>query len=215
MSKGVCKALVVMGVPESKLRALPNPVPPNSPPLTVILPYPSNAPARYILGVGRLHQQKGFDFLIDAFAEIDDPNLNLVILGEGAERRALLAQAHERGISLRVHMPGAVGDVWPWYRHALCFVLSSRYEGWGNVLLEAMSQGCLVVSFDCNYGPSEIIDNGANGYLVETGNIDLLRDTLQYILKNKAANNKCRKNGLFRCADFDVSTLAGKWTEVI
>ena len=93
-------------------------------------------------------------------------------MGEGPERARLIGMALELGIEEYVHLPGFVTDVDTWYRHAECFVLSSRHEGWPMVLMEAMANGCPVVSFDCDYGPSEILEDGANGLLVPEGDVE-------------------------------------------
>ena len=211
VSSGVANALLAMGVPQKKLGIIPNPTSSHAPTITTPLAQPNEMPHRYILGVGRLHQQKGFDRLIDAFSRIKDRSFHLVLLGEGEERNRLTDQAERLGVSDRVYMPGAVKDVWPWYRHALCFVLSSRHEGWGNVLMEAMSQGCPVIAFDCKYGPSEIIEDGVSGRLVNDGNVEALRESLVLLITDSLQRKGFAVQGIKRAAEFNVSKLAEKW----
>jgi glycosyltransferase involved in cell wall biosynthesis len=121
-----------------------------------------------ILAMGRLDPQKGFDMLLDAFGRIAGrhPTWDLAIAGDGAQRDALLSQARLLGVDHRTHLLGHVGNVQDWYERADLFVMSSRFEGFPNALLEAMACGCPAVSFDCDTGPRELIDNGVNGTLV-------------------------------------------------
>jgi glycosyltransferase involved in cell wall biosynthesis len=123
-----------------------------------------------VLAVGRLERQKGFDLLIDAFSQVagSHPSWDLVIVGEGTERDALSLQVKSTRLNDRIRLPGYVADIQPWYEAAGLFVLSSRFEGFPNSLAEAMASGCPVVSFDCETGPSELIEHGTNGLLVPT-----------------------------------------------
>lgn len=122
---------------------------------------------KMLLAVGRLEKQKGFDILINVFARLSQaqPDWNLVILGEGGERLALERQVKEANLAQRVFLPGAIENVEQWYERAEAFVLSSRFEGFPNVLLEAMAHGLPVVAVDCDTGPSDCIKHGDNGLL--------------------------------------------------
>lgn len=121
-----------------------------------------------LLTVGRLGEEKQFDILIDAFASLAQgyDDWDLVILGEGSERHTLEAQVRSLGLENRVKLPGRAGNVGDWYQRANLFVLSSRFEGFPNVLVEAMACGCPSVSFDCATGPRDIIRHGVDGILV-------------------------------------------------
>ncbi|WP_223487376.1 glycosyltransferase [Pseudomonas sp. A-RE-19] len=122
--------------------------------------------APVIVAVGRLARQKGFDVLLDAFARLPDPNTRLIIFGEGVLRAELLEQARALGVIDRFDLPGYTRDPLAEVAAADCFVLSSRFEGSPNALVEAMSTGTPVVSTRCPYGPQEILDNGAIAPLV-------------------------------------------------
>jgi glycosyltransferase involved in cell wall biosynthesis len=122
---------------------------------------------RRLLSAGSFKAQKNQALLIEAMALLEPPlDAALVILGEGALRPALEEQIARLGLGERVFLPGHVADPGPFYRAADLFVLSSDYEGFGNVIVEALSAGLPVVSTDCPDGPAEILDGGRYGELV-------------------------------------------------
>ncbi|HEY0629398.1 MAG TPA: glycosyltransferase [Sphingomicrobium sp.] len=132
-------------------------------------PWRDNAPV--LLGVGRLVPQKNFELLIEAFAlACRQRPLRLAILGDGPEgaREALLDRARSLGVADDVWLPGHVANPYPYYRRAGLFVLSSRWEGMSNALLEAMACGCPVVAAKSAAGSAEILDRGKYGQLAET-----------------------------------------------
>ncbi len=134
---------------------------------TVEHPWFSDGGIPLILGVGRLAEQKNFSTLLRAFAEVVRTHrARLVILGEGKKRTVLERRADALGVSDHVWMPGFVSNPLRYMSRASVFVLSSRWEGLGNVLVEAMACGTPVVSTDCLSGPSEILEGGEHGRLV-------------------------------------------------
>lgn len=122
-----------------------------------------------IITVGSLKPQKNHALLIRGFARMRRPGAKLMILGEGPLRGDLEALAVELGIADDVIMPGFALDPWPYYASASLFVLSSDYEGFANVVLEALAAGLPVVSTDCRSGPADILDRGKFGSLVPVG----------------------------------------------
>jgi glycosyltransferase involved in cell wall biosynthesis len=119
-----------------------------------------------IVAVGRLVRQKGFDTLIDAFARLPDRTARLIIFGEGTLRTSLLDQARTLAVADRVDLPGYTADPMAQVAAADCFVLSSRFEGSPNALVEALATGTPVVSTRCPHGPQDILDNGTVAPLV-------------------------------------------------
>lgn len=129
-----------------------------------------------ILAVGRLDRQKGFDMLVEAFGRstLSNSGWRLAIVGEGPERQALQAQVIESGLAGAIELPGTTHDIGAWYARASMFVLSSRYEGFPNVLLEAMGCGLPCIAFDCASGPAEMIQQGENGVLIAPEDVTAL-----------------------------------------
>jgi GalNAc-alpha-(1->4)-GalNAc-alpha-(1->3)-diNAcBac-PP-undecaprenol alpha-1,4-N-acetyl-D-galactosaminyltransferase len=211
VSKGVGNSLIKMGIPEKKIRIIYNPLPSSMPSIFISLLKPNNTPKNYILGVGRLDKYKNFEKLIEAFSNLSDSNIHLVILGEGPERKKLENMILNKNLSDRIHLLGLVDDIWPWYRYAKCFVSSSLSESWGNVIVEAMSQGCPVVAFDCDFGPREIITDSLNGLLVKTNDVQSLSKAITTLIIDDQLRGKLSHNGLIRSSEFDAKTLSAEW----
>lgn len=131
-----------------------------------------------LLAVGKLMPQKGFDLLLRAFSLIEDTRFFLTIIGEGPERENLALLAQDLGIADRIRLAGFTANPYPAMRDADLFILSSRYEGFPNVVLESNACGTPVVAFDCPGGVAEIIRNDFNGWLVKPADIKGLANTI-------------------------------------
>ena len=129
----------------------------------------------------------------------------------GQERASLLAKSQELGITSRLQLPGVVADVDAWYRRADCFVLTSYYEGSPNVVMEAMANGCPVVSFDCPYGPAEILEGGRCGMLVRQDDIAGLSDAIQRLVSDRVIRGRLAEIGRQRAKAFSVEKIAPRW----
>ena len=142
------------------------------------------AGAPVLVAVGRLIRQKGFDLLLRALAKCRAAGrkARLVIVGDGPERAALNAVAHELAIADRVLFAGFIADPAPYYAHGDVFVLPSRWEGFGHVIVEAMACGLPVVAFDCPYGPADILGSGEGGVLVPPEYVDALAAAIDRLL---------------------------------
>lgn len=138
-----------------------------------------------IVTVGRLTAQKNHPLLLRAFAALArDTDATLAIVGIGNERANLEAMARDLGISGRLLLPGFTMAPGDWYAGADLFVLSSDYEGFGNVVVEALHCGLPVVTTDCPFGPSEIVDGGRWGALIPCGDAEALADAMRAALTN-------------------------------
>ena len=190
---------------------IPNPAPP---PATAM---PRISDGRTIGAVGRLVPQKGFDRLIDAFARVatDIPEWRLVIWGEGPDRAALEAQRDRLGLSGRVTLPGITRQPGEWIAQSDMFVLSSRFEGWGIVVGEAMAGGLPVISFDCPWGPAEMIEQGRSGVLVPNGNVPALGDAMAALCRNPDRRQALSNAAKARMTLFDMDHILASWRSVI
>lgn len=126
-----------------------------------------------VLAVGRLTYQKGFDLLLQSWSEVSKQKTDWVlkIVGGGEDEKKLKAQANELDIADKVVFIPPTKNVAEYFKTASIFCLSSRFEGFGMVLLEAKAFGLPIVSFDCDCGPSDLIKNGTNGFLVKPDDI--------------------------------------------
>jgi len=178
------------------------------------VPKETNMPL--IISVGRLDKQKNFDLLIKAHAMVLNKGYRhrLIILGEGPERKNLESMVYSLGIQESVMMPGFVSDVLKYMKKASVFVLPSQFEGFGMVLLEAMSAGTPVISTDSVADPREILGDNEFGLLVPVGNADLLADAIIKMLCNKEIREYYRKKGFERCKDFSYQNIVPYWEQL-
>ena len=147
-----------------------------------VLPTPKGP---WFLGCGRLTAQKDFSTLIRAFARLQhECGAALWILGEGGLRGKLEREIAALGLGSRVRLPGFVKNPFAFMARASAFVLSSQWEGFGNVVTEAMACGTPVISTDCPHGPREILEDGKWGSLVPVANVDALADAMRAALAN-------------------------------
>lgn len=136
---------------------------------------------------GRLAPEKRVADLIRAFASIAaDVSDDFTILGDGIEMNNCVELANELGISERVHFKGLVDNVKEYFIHSKCIVLASEFEGLPTVLIEALAQGCQVVSTDCPTGPRELTKNGKYGQLVEIGDVEALSQAIKIAIKGES-----------------------------
>lgn len=201
-------------VPGSRVAVIPNAV--RWPPAThgPVLPAPDTPGRHILLAVGRLHRDKGFDLLISAFARIarKHPDWDLVLLGEGPEREALQRQAAAAELTHRVSLPGRAGNVADWYACADLYVLSSRFEGFANTLVEAMAAGLPVVAFDCDTGPREIVRAGMDGVLVRpSGNAPVLALELSRLMGDERARRLLARHAVEARKRFSAERMQARW----
>jgi len=174
---------------------------------------------KWCIGIGRLVRQKGFDLLIDAFSNLVKTGLYdnwyLIILGEGGERDALQRQVETSGLAGRVSMPGEVKNPADYLYQADIFVMSSRYEGFPNALLEALACRLPVISTDCPSGPGEIIQQNINGILVDTDSSVALANEMGRLMESKALRDRLGKSAVESVSGFGVENIMKQWEEAI
>ncbi|WP_246191668.1 glycosyltransferase [Pseudoxanthomonas gei] len=165
-----------------------------------------------ILTVGTLKAVKNHAFLIEAFSRLPTKlNATLCILGEGQLRSEIEKIVESKGLIGRVLLPGFRTDTTPWYRRADIFVLSSRHEGFGNVIVEALAQGIPVVSTDCPSGPREILCDGKYGRLVPVGDVDAFASAMLAGLKEVSGSEILKE----RARDFSVGKIADEYLDAM
>ncbi len=205
VSQGVATDIVGMGVPKDRVTTIYNPI--LTPSFRAQLQERANHPWLHvpgipvILGVGRLHPQKNFALLIRAFHRVRQDRLaKLIILGEGPERQFLKSLIDDLGLVEDVQLPGFVNNPAAWIGAADLLVLSSDWEGFGNVLVEAMAAGTPVVSTRCDSGPAEILVNGRYGQLTPVGDVQSLSEAIKSTLDNppEAASLRSRAEAFDR-----------------
>lgn len=164
-----------------------------------------------IITVGRLTQQKDHETLLLAFKKVrEECEVNLLILGEGEERPFLEALVSKMNLQNDVSMPGFVNNPYPYMSNADVFVLSSRWEGFGIVIAEAMACGTPVVSTDCPSGPAEILENGRYGKLVPVGDSDAVAEAILETLSHPPDVSA----SVERAMQFSVENSAIKYIEL-
>ncbi len=173
---------------------------------------------RWLASVGRFDRQKGFDRLLDAFGLIADrhPDWNLVLIGDGPLRSELESQIADRKLTDRVLLPGWVENPWQALsEQADAYVLSSRYEGFPNALLEAMAVGLCPVAFDCPSGPAEIIEHETNGLLVPNGDASLLAESLSRVMSDNTRRERLAGEARNVTEQFSVERYFERWNAVL
>lgn len=163
---------------------------------------------KIILNVGRLHANKGQEFFINACARIDSPDWKFVILGEGDLRPSLEKQISDLNIQDRLTMPGAVKNVDEWLLKSSIFVFPSVLEGLPNALIEAMTAGLPCVSYDCETGPRDLINDGENGFLVTLGDFESLVKRIETLINDEDLRNKFSNEAMKTTKKLKVDTIA-------
>ena len=169
-----------------------------------------------VLAVGRLHEQKGFDLLLQAWKPIEKTysDWSLRIVGEGPKRAELEAQIESQGLK-RVVLVGATNNVLDEYEAASIFVLSSRYEGLPLALIEAMWSGLPCIAFDCPQGPAELLAED-RGWLVPNGDIAELTAQIAYALSHPEEALKCaQKAQSFVQTTYSEAAIMPQWVQLI
>lgn len=202
-------------LPKERIEVLHNPIPQRSHPSPEALAkaevlWGSSSTLR-ILTVGSLKDQKNHSLLLRAFSCVRRPNSRLMLLGQGKNEGALRALAAQLGLADRVILPGFQPDPTPFYASADLFVLSSDYEGFGNVIVEALAQGLPVVSTDCPSGPREILAGGRWGTLVPVGDADALAAAIERAVDTDHDHVALR----LRAADFLPQNAARRYLDLL
>lgn len=172
---------------------------------------------KLLLGVGRLVREKRFSLLVQALCENSRAmrDWHLVIVGSGPEKEAIQQLIPEE-MQDRIHLPGSLGNLAQWYEAADAFVLASEYEGYPNVLLEAMSYGVACISFDIKSGPSLILKNGTNGLLLKDENhLPALKAALLQLAQDESLRQRLGAAALDVRKSHEPEKFLSQWRDLV
>ena len=177
---------------------------------------PYNERPNRIICAGRLDSQKGFDYLIEAWRQIAHKYIDwrIDIFGHGEEEKKLNDMIEEYHLcdSIIIHKP--TDNIYAEYMNSSFYVLSSRYEGFALVIIEALSCGLPCVSFDCPNGPSEIIRSGENGLLVPLADIEKLSNSIEWMINHKADRDRMSLNARLSTTQYQAEKIMPRWVKL-
>ncbi|WP_169630233.1 glycosyltransferase [Flavobacterium humi] len=173
---------------------------------------------QYIVCAGRMNDNvKQFDKLMEAYSNsvLPSHNIKLIVLGDGKQRKALENRAAALQLESMVLFYGHVKNPFQYYKNAKFFVLSSKFEGMPNVILESLACGTPVVSFDCLSGPSEMITHKENGLLVENQNVSQLTQAIDLFVEDEKLYHYCKGNARESIRKFSLENIGKQWLEYL
>jgi len=172
---------------------------------------------KLIVAVGQLIEQKGFDLLLQVFARIHKSHQDwkLIILGTGQLLDELKQISIRLGIDKPVYIPGRVKNPFSIFSRCDLFVLSSRYEGFPNALLEAMACGLPVISYDCPSGPGEMIKDNVNGLLVSHKDLDALEDAINRLINDANLRASLGREAMKVLDRFSLEKVMDQWSNLL
>lgn len=173
--------------------------------------------SKTILSVGRITEQKGFDMLVDVAKHVFDkhPDWNWIIIGDGEDKERIKSKIKEYEIDNNISIINNVKNIEDYYKKSAMYVMTSRYEGFGLVLTEAQVFHLPCVSFKCPAGPSEIIKDRVNGYLIDCFDIEKMIRDINNLIEDVQSRQCFSKNALIDSKLFDLKAISNKWKELL
>ena len=197
---------------KANILSIPNPVPYEN------IDHHPTIKNKIVLAVGRLTYQKGFDLLLEAWQKVCEScqDWTLRIIGSGEDEIFLKQRAQKLGIQERVDFIPVTSNIEFYYKNSSFYCLSSRFEGFGMVLLEAQAFGLPVISFDCDAGPSDIIKSEENGFLVENLNVQLLANQLLVATKMSVNHyNAMSDSAILNSKRYYIDNIVHHWVSLL
>lgn len=172
---------------------------------------------KIILAVGRLSYQKGYDMMLNIWKATicKDIGWRLVIIGGGELRQELKQQISDLNLSNSVSLIEPTKGIEEWYAKASLFIMTSRWEGLPLVLIEAISAGLPIISFDCETGPRDIVQDGYNGFLIKCFDLNDYARTIDLICEHHEMIERMSNNSRIKSAEFDIEEIMQEWSELI
>ncbi len=185
-------------------------------PITVNVSQVAELKQKRVVALGRLSPQKNFASLIRAFKLVVavHPDWELIIYGDGSQKGMLLKLVEDLGLKNNVKLPGYTGNITQALLDSSIFALSSVFEGFPLVILEAMACGVPVVSYACPCGPRDLIREGVDGFLVPVNNEKLMAERLNFLIENENARIKAGRSAKMRSMDFSLDNVTRIWMEL-
>lgn len=178
---------------------------------------PSTLSDQVIVAAGRLTEQKAYDRMIDAYAPVarERPHWQLQIYGTGEDRRELRQRIRSHRVGGQVKLKGYTEDMPGVMHRASGYAMSSIYEGFPMVLLEAMTSGLPMIAFDCPRGPAEVIDHGRNGWLVKDGDLDAYTEALFELVDHPRRRTEMGAEAWRDAHAYELPKVAARWKELL
>lgn len=205
-------------LPKSKRAVIYNPLQPIYHQEKIInLPPGADPNKKWIIGMGRLDHQKNFELLLSAFHQVVNkhPDWQLLIFGEGKLRHKLEEIVDNFGLNHQVLLPGITNNNIAIFKRSELFILSSRFEGFGNVLIEAMACGVTVISTDCPSGPREIIQDGVDGILVPNEDMSALAAAMDRLMSDAGERKRLAERAPESSRRFNLDAITEKWEVIL
>ncbi len=173
--------------------------------------------SKTILSVGRLSEQKGFDMLVDAAKSVFDkhPDWHWIIIGDGEQKEKLENKIKDYSLQRNISIISNVKNIEDYYKKSAMYVMTSRYEGFGLVLTEAQAFYLPCVSFKCPAGPSEIINNQVNGFLIECFNLDKMTERINQLIEDNELRMSFSKKTSENLNKFDLKIVCNQWSNLL
>ncbi|WP_170117368.1 glycosyltransferase family 4 protein [Chitinophaga ginsengisoli] len=186
-------------------------------PTTIDMPPVTTYDNKTLLCVGRLTYQKGFDMMLDIWAEVYKKyhDWKLIIVGNGEDEEALKDQTERLGIGVSVEFVKATKEITKYYATASVYAMTSRYEGLPLVLIEAQSAGLPLIAFNCETGPKEVVEDGYNGFLIPAFDKAAFSEKLQQLMADESLREKMGKQSIINSGKFSRNSIVKKWTEIL
>jgi glycosyltransferase involved in cell wall biosynthesis len=176
----------------------------------------SDCENKKVIAVGRLDAQKGYDYLIETWKIVAQQHSDWIldIWGDGELREKLAKQIVKSKLENQVFLRGTTTDIENKYLESSFYVMTSRYEGFPMVLIEAMSCGLPCVSFDCQWGPNEIINNGENGFLVPLGDSEQLAEKINLLITDGKLRKRMSENAKKTAENYEIGKIMEQWNDL-